>query len=217
MIGSPKLLDALGFVSTVVLVTASGALAPGPLFFATVSHGTRSGAKGGLFFSLGHMLFELPLAVVLAFGFSTVVDQPIVRPLTGLLGGVMLLFFGILQIRESLAPKRGDQTMSSRILVKNPVILGIIFTGLNPYFIMWWLTIGIKLMSDLSVFLSLVSFLLMYVSHVWMDYGWLTLSAYLARRGTSLVSSKGYRILMAVFGVVLICFGLNYLITTLFI
>lgn len=209
-------LDALSFVSTVVLVTVSGALAPGPLFFATVSHGAKSGAKSGLLFSVGHMLFELPLAAVLAFGFSTVVDQPIVRPLTGLLGGVALLFFGVLQIRESLVPKRGGP-MFSGILVRNPVLLGIIFTGLNPYFIMWWLTIGIKLMSDLSVFLSLVSFLLMYVSHVWMDYAWLTLSAYLARRGVSLIGGKGYRILMIVFGLILICFGLNFLITTLLI
>jgi len=209
-------LDTLSFISTVVFVTASGALAPGPLFFATVSHGAKSGAKGGLLFSVGHTLFELPLAALLALGFSTVVDQPLVRPLTGLLGGVALLLFGVLQIRESWIPKSG-QTRFSRILVRNPVLLGIIFTGLNPYFIVWWFTVGIKLMSDLSVFLSLAAFLLMYVFHVWMDYAWLTLSAYLARRGVSLVGSKGYRILMTVFGLILICFGLNFLIATLFI
>jgi threonine/homoserine/homoserine lactone efflux protein len=209
-------LDALSFVSTVVIVTASGALAPGPLFFATVSHGAKSGAKGGLLFSVGHMLFELPLTAFLALGFSAVVDQPMVRPLTGLLGGVALIFFGVLQIRESLVPKHG-QTKLSGIFVRNPVLLGIIFTGLNPYFIMWWLTIGVKLISDALVFLSLLGFLLMYVSHVWMDYAWLTLSAYLAHRGASLVGSKGYRILMTVFGLILICFGLNFLIVTIFI
>ena len=207
-------MDALSFVSTVVIVTASGALAPGPLLFATVSHGAKSGAKGGLLFSVGHTLFELPLTTFLALGFSTVVDQPIVSRLTGLVGGVALLFFGVLQIRESLVPKRG-QTRFGGILVRNPVLLGIIFTGLNPYFIMWWLTIGIKLISEALVFLSFVGFVLMYVSHVWMDYVWLTLSAYLARRGASLVSSKGYRILMTIFGLILICFGLNFLIATI--
>jgi len=207
-------LDALGFISTVVLVTASGALAPGPLFFATISHGVKSGAKGGLLFSIGHTLVELPLAAVLALGFSTIVDQPIVRPLTGLLGGVALLFFGFLQIRESLVTK-GDQTRFSGVLVRNPILLGIMFTGLNPYFIMWWLMIGVKLISDALVFLSFVGFLLMYVSHVWMDYAWLTLSAYLARRGASLIGSKGYRMLMTVFGLVLIYFGLKFLVVTL--
>jgi len=207
-------LDALSFVSTVVIVTASGALAPGPLLFATVSHGAKSGAKGGLLVSVGHMLFELPLTIFLALGFSTVVDQPIVRPLTGLLGGVALLFFGVLQIRESLVPKRG-QTRFSGMLVRNPILLGIVFTGLNPYFIMWWLTIGINFISDALGFLSFFGFVLMYVSHVWMDYAWLTLTAYLARRGASVVGSKGYRILMTVFGLILICFGLNFLIATI--
>jgi threonine/homoserine/homoserine lactone efflux protein len=209
-------LDTLSFVSTVVLVTASGALAPGPLFLATISHGTKSGAKGGLLFSVGHTLFELPLTTFLALGFSTIVDQPMVRPLTGLLGGVALLFFGVLQIRESLAQKHG-QTRFNKILARSPILLGIIFTGLNPYFIMWWLTIGIKLISDALVLLSFVGFLLMYVSHVWMDYAWLTLSAYLAHRGASLIGNKGYRILMTVFGLILICFGLNFLIVILFL
>jgi len=209
-------LDALSFVSTVVFVTASGALAPGPLFFATVSHGARSGAKGGLLFSVGHTVVELTLTAVLALGFSTIVDQPIVRPLTGLLGGVALLFFGVLQIRESMKQKHG-QTGFSSILVRNPVLLGMVFTGLNPYFIMWWLTVGIKLIWDALDFLSFIGFLLMYVSHVWMDYAWLTLSAYLARRGASLVGSRGYRILTIVFGLILICFGLNFLISTILV
>ena len=207
-------MDALGFISTVVLVTASGALAPGPLFFATISHGVKSGAKGGLLFSIGHTLVELPLAAVLALGFSTVVDQPVVRPLTGLLGGVALLFFGFLQIRESLITK-GGQTRFSGVLVRNPILLGIVFTGLNPYFIMWWLMIGVKLISDALIFSSFAGFLLMYVSHVWMDYAWLTLSAYLAHRGASLIGSKGYRVLMTVFGLVLIYFGLKFLVVTL--
>lgn len=209
-------MDALSFVSTVVLVTASGALMPGPLFFANVSHGAKSGAKSGLLFSVGHTIVELALAAVLALGFSTVVDRPEVHLLTGLLGGVALVFFGVLQIRDSLKP-RGGQTMFSDALVRNPIVLGIVFTGLNPYFIMWWLTIGVKLVSDAVVFLSFAGFLLMYVSHVWMDYAWLTLSAYLAHQGVNLVGGRGYRILMTVFGLILICFGLNFLITTFLI
>jgi len=62
-------MELLNFIVTVVLVTASGALAPGPLFFATVSHGTRSGAKGGLAFSIGHTLVEFPLVLLLALVF----------------------------------------------------------------------------------------------------------------------------------------------------
>ncbi len=47
-------MDLFSFVVTVIILTASGALAPGPLFFATITHGTKHGAKSGLIFSIAH-------------------------------------------------------------------------------------------------------------------------------------------------------------------
>ncbi|UCE44460.1 MAG: LysE family transporter, partial [Candidatus Bathyarchaeota archaeon] len=83
-------MELLDFIATVVLVTASGALAPGPLFFAAVSHGTKSGARGGLAFSIGHTLVELPLVLLLAFVFGKVASQvagePAVKISTGIAG-----------------------------------------------------------------------------------------------------------------------------------
>jgi len=92
-------MELLEFIATVVLVTASGALAPGPLFFATVSHGTKSGAKGGLAFSIGHTLVEFPLVLLLALVFgeiaSEVAGEPAVKVSTGVVGGLFLLIFGL--------------------------------------------------------------------------------------------------------------------------
>jgi threonine/homoserine/homoserine lactone efflux protein len=65
--------------------------------------------------------------------------------------------------------------------------------------------------------LALASFagvLIMYVSHVWMDYAWLTGTAYLAKKGTSLVGGKGYRAIMMVFGAILIFFGAYFLVSS---
>ena len=47
-------MDALNLAVTIILVTASGALAPGPLFFVTISHGANFGIKSGLLFSIAH-------------------------------------------------------------------------------------------------------------------------------------------------------------------
>jgi len=101
------------------------------------------------------------------------------------------------------------------ISLRNPVLLGLFFTGLNPYFIIWWLTVGLKLISNSITFASWAGVLLMYVAHVWMDYVWLTVTAHLAKRGTSLVGSSGYRIAMTVFGGILVCFGLYFLFSAL--
>jgi len=31
---------------------------------------------------------------------------------------------------------------------KGPILLGVIFSALNPFFPIWWLTVGLKLISD---------------------------------------------------------------------
>jgi len=213
-------MDIFGFIITIVVVTASGALAPGPLFFINVAHGTKSGAKGGIAFSVGHSIVEFGLVMLLARVLLTLVNEPtmmyepVVKSIIGVIGGIFLLVFGILQVHQFLISKSemlGGKSIPSR----NPLLLGSIFTGLNPYFIIWWLTVGLKLISDSIIFASLAGVLLMYLAHVWMDYVWLTGTAYLAKRGTSLISSRAYRIVMAVFGGTLVYFGLYFLLASL--
>jgi len=208
-------MDIFGFIATIIVVTASGALAPGPLFFVNIAHGTKSGAKGGIAFSVGHSIVEFSLVMLLAllaFGLLAVVDKPVVKSIIGVIGGTFLLVFGILQIHQFLISK--SETFGGKSIPSgNPLLLGLIFTGLNPYFIIWWLTAGLELVCLSVVFASWMGVLLMYVAHVWMDYVWLTATAYLAKRGTSLVGSRGYRIVMAVFGGILVYFGLYFLIS----
>jgi threonine/homoserine/homoserine lactone efflux protein len=47
-------MDLLNFVITVILLTASGALAPGPLFFQTITQGAKISSRCGLIFSKSH-------------------------------------------------------------------------------------------------------------------------------------------------------------------
>jgi threonine/homoserine/homoserine lactone efflux protein len=89
----------------VVVVTASGALAPGPLFFATIAHGAKSGAKSGLIFSLAHTIVEFSLVIALALGLLTIANEPTIKLMIGVVGGAALLVFGVLQIRDSLVSK----------------------------------------------------------------------------------------------------------------
>jgi len=206
--------DLFTFIATVVVVTASGALAPGPLFFTNITHGTKTGAKGGLAFSVGHTIFELSLVLFLAFTLQTVAHEPLIKLVVGVVGGIALLMFGALQVRGALSPKPPSATGKSEAPLKNPLLLGTIFTGLNPYFILWWLTVGMTLIVNALALASFAGVLIMYVSHVWMDYAWLTGTAYLAKKGTSLVGGKGYRMVMIVFGAILILFGLYFLLTS---
>ncbi len=207
-------MDLFTFIATVVVVTASGALAPGPLFFTNIAHGARSGAKGGFAFSVGHTIFELSLVLFLAFTLQIVINEPLITVVVGAVGGAASLVFGFLQIREALASK-SLSVGETGIKARNALVLGTLFTGLNPYFIIWWLTVGITLIVNALVLASFAGVLIMYVSHVWMDYAWLIGTAYLARRGTSLIGGRGYRVVMVIFGAILILFGLYFLVSAL--
>jgi threonine/homoserine/homoserine lactone efflux protein len=51
----------------------------------------------------------------------------------------------------------------------------------------------------------------MFLCHVWMDYVWLIAIAYFAKRGVNALGSRWYRILIGLFGVILIYFGILFL------
>jgi threonine/homoserine/homoserine lactone efflux protein len=206
--------DILTFIAEVIGVTASGALAPGPLFVKNITEGTKSGARSGFLFAIGHTAVEFSLVIALALGLLTVANEPAVKIVIGVAGGLALLVFGLLQMRESLSSKPVQMREEKRAF-KSHFLIGTVFTGLNPYFLLWWLVPGSKLILDSIEFASWAGVLLMYVAHVWMDYAWLTGTAYLARRGTKFVNRKGYRIVLMLFGLILIGFGVYFLASAL--
>jgi threonine/homoserine/homoserine lactone efflux protein len=206
-------MDLFSFVVTVIILTASGALAPGPLFFATITHGTKHGAKSGLIFSIAHTVVEFLLIMLLALGLLTVASEPIVKMVIGLIGGIVLIAFGTIQIRNSIISNPED-LKKPKASYRHLFILGLAFTGLNPYFILWWLTVGAQLIIIALEFAALFGVLFMFVCHVWMDYVWLTGTAYFAKKGTNIMGLKWYKPLLIVFGVILIYFGITFIIST---
>ncbi len=206
-------MDAVSFIATVVLVTASGALAPGPLFFVTVSHGAKSGAKSGLIFSVAHTMVEFALVILLASGLLAVANEPAVKIIVGVAGGVALISFGLMQIRESLWPKP-DGAKHREPTTRNLLLIGLAFTGLNPFFIVWWLTVGAQLILLAIEFASFYGILFMYACHVWIDYVWLVSVAHFAKIGMNVAGLKWYRAVMTIFGAALAYFGITFLFSS---
>ncbi|MGD8564844.1 MAG: LysE family transporter [Candidatus Bathyarchaeota archaeon] len=210
-------MEALDFILTIVLVTASGALAPGPLFVANLSKGSKYGAKSGFIFSFAHNIVEFTLVMLLAFGllFITNHARESVKFTVGIAGGIMLIIFGVIQIYKSVGSQQEALLAHDEREFRGLLVLGLTLTGLNPFFIIWWLTAGAQLIIISLEFASIAGVLLMYVCHVWMDYLWLILTAQLAKTGMNIVGYKGYRFLIAIFGGILIYFGLTFLSNSL--
>ena len=201
------------FVITVIVITASGALAPGPMFFGLLMHGSKEGARAGFSCAIGHTLVEFPLVLALSLGLLAAASQPAIKQVIGLVGGIGLIGFGILQIYDTLRKKpEFGEIPRKRRMPASSIVLGVALTGLNPYFILWWLTIGSVLIVQAIAFAAILGVLIMYVSHVWMDYAYLTFLAHLGRKGKAIMGSRYYKLVLIGFGVVLICYGLTFIL-----
>jgi threonine/homoserine/homoserine lactone efflux protein len=202
------------FVVTVIVITASGALAPGPLTFAILMHGSKGGAWAGFCCAIGHTLVEFPLVLALAFGLLAAASQPFIKSIIGFVGGIGLIGFGVLQIHETLKTNVGSERRAKGIPAGS-VLLGLALTGLNPYFLLWWLTIGSVLILQALAFAALVGVILMYVSHVWMDYAFLSALAHFGKKGRKIVGSKYYRMVLIAFGLILIYYGSSFVLAAI--
>jgi threonine/homoserine/homoserine lactone efflux protein len=195
----------LHLLVSVIVISASGALAPGPLFVATVSEGVRKGPRAGLLSATGHMIVEFPLVLLLAGGFALIVSGDVsYQVFVGVAGSLALVIFGYMQIRGAFRGGGTAATAGSQSRMGGPLLVGIIFTGLNPYFIAWWLTVGAKLVLDSFRLAAWVGILAMYVSHIWIDYAWLYAAAFLSHRGAKLVQYRGLRLVNIALGILLI-------------
>jgi threonine/homoserine/homoserine lactone efflux protein len=63
------------FLLSVIGISLSGVMAPGPLTAATITKGYND-KYAGVFIALGHGIIELPLMVVIYFGFASYLASP---------------------------------------------------------------------------------------------------------------------------------------------
>ena len=195
------------FAIMVIAISASGVMAPGPLFAANVSYGLRGGAKSGIKMAIGHTIVEFPLVILLGVGVFSLEIFPEFRTLISIFGAITLFAFAILQIRTVLQKKEDITTKPKH----GPVITGIVLSALNPFFIIWWLTIGFKLISDAMLIWAFSGILVMFFLHIWMDFVWLGGVAFLASKSSRILSNRNYKILMIGLSLMLVYFGITFL------
>ena len=196
------------FAFVVIVISASGVMSPGPLFAANISHGLRDGARSGIKMAVGHTIVEFPLVILLGIGALSLEIFPEFRTLISILGALTLFVFAFMQIRTTLQDGKG---LSSK-LKQNPIVTGIAFSALNPFFIVWWLTIGLKLITDAMLIWAFAGMLVVFVIHIWMDFVWLGGIAFLASKSTQIMSNQKYKVLMIGLNATLIYFGITFLL-----
>jgi threonine/homoserine/homoserine lactone efflux protein len=207
-------MNVLDFGMEIVAVSASGVLAPGPLFFMNLLFGSRFGMSAGLRVANGHALVEVPFIVFLATGLIAFNSARNFSDIIAIIGGVAILVFAALQLASVFWEKRQFAQIATVDFVdsKSPFVGGIVLTAFNPFFLIWWFTVGLKLILDSAMFGFTTGLASLLAFHIWMDYAWLSGTAYLAFKGSKLVSSRYYPILVATLSAVLAYYGISFII-----
>ena len=189
---------------TSFIVALSGAIMPGPLLTVTISESSRRGPMTGPLLIVGHALLELTLVLALLLGLAPLLKMEPVFIVIALAGSAVLLWMGIGMLKS--LPSMTLVTDDSSAVKRNLILSGIIMSLVNPYWSIWWATIGLGyiLHSMEAGTMGVVAF---FTGHILGDLFWYAAVSTAIWKGRQLLSDRGYRILIGACAACLIVFS----------
>jgi threonine/homoserine/homoserine lactone efflux protein len=191
------------------MIALSGALVPGPLFTITVSESARRGASTGPFLILGHAILEILIIILILSGLSPLLKHETTRYIISLVGGSMLVLMGIMILKD-LRSVRLDLSAEQRKKEMNLVLTGIVGSLANPYWIIWWATIGLGYLVS-SMKYGIAGVVVFFLGHIFADLAWYSVISYAVARGRKVMGDKSYRTVLALCALFLIAFGVWFI------
>jgi len=194
------------FLLSAAAISLTGVMLPGPMTAATIAKGYDN-KHAGAWITAGHAVIEIPLIVVMTaiyFGSGRFLGSPQVERVLYVVGGLMLVYLGFRMFRATL---RTHSTMGG--LPASSLITGIVITGTNPAFYIWWATAGAVLITGAARF-GLVGVILFTVVHLPLDLAWsefLSVGTFESKRWWT---QKVQRVVFTVCALILVGFGIRF-------
>ena len=198
----------LPILLSVVVISFSGVMMPGPMFAVTLAKSYKS-PSAGAWIAVGHAVIEVPLILLIYFGFAQFFQNDVVRLLLSILGGGMVIWLGINMFRA-----RAEVVQGGKELPYSAFTAGILTSGLNPFFLVWWATVGSLLIMRFLDF-GITGLVLFTIVHWLCDLVWLSLVSVTVYRTRSLWGRKFQEGLFIACSLLLIGFGSWFMISGL--
>lgn len=195
------------------VIALSGALMPGPLLTVTVAESARAGFRAGPLLITGHAALEFLLVIAIVLGLGPFLKSPPVMGVIALVGGGVLFWMGVDMVRHSSGLSLNGQTAGGHEQARsNLVLLGVLASLSNPYWILWWATIGLGYLVAAMKF-GAMGVAVFFFGHIAADYAWYALISLGISRGKRLFKDKSYQIMIRICGVFLVGFGVWFLLS----
>ncbi|UCD73524.1 MAG: LysE family transporter [Candidatus Bathyarchaeota archaeon] len=207
-------IEELAFLASASFIIGfSGAIVPGPMFVATVVWSTKRGHIAGPLVVLGHVIAETAIMLVLLLGLSFIFESNEIRLLSGVFGGLFLVWSSIDLLRSSMSadnqllPKlEGSLPMSG-----DPTLAGFITSISNPYFFIWWATVGNHYTTIGLETASYIGVMVFAFAHWLSDLTWFSLVSLSASKGRKVMGDRVYRFILGVCGMLLMILGVLFI------
>lgn len=208
-----SLTQALSLGGAAFLVGLSGAMSPGPYLTVTITRTLRDGWLAAALMLVGHALLEGALLIGFAFGLQTLLVKPLATTILSIVGGAVLLWMG-----AGLARGAWDGSVSADLEAEAesssmaPVLHGAVVSISNPWWTLWWATIGVTLAAQ-GLAIGAVGVAAFFIGHQLADVVWYGFVITAVSKGRGLLSPTVYRGVIAALALFLAAFGLRFLLS----
>lgn len=189
---------------TSFVIALSGAMMPGPLLTATISESTRHGFKAGPLLILGHGILELLLVTALLLGLAPLLQKDSVFIVVAVAGSFFLLWMAITMFR-SLPRLRVEWEVASSAH-DHLVVNGMLLSLANPYWTVWWASIGLGYILYSRQF-GYPGVFFFFLGHIAADLAWYAVISFIVDRGRCFFSDRLYRAVIGACAAFLVLFA----------
>jgi threonine/homoserine/homoserine lactone efflux protein len=196
----------LAALGTVIVTSLSGVMMPGPMFTVTIAKSLKS-PWAGVLVSLGHAVIEVPLILLVYFGLKGFFQNLTFQFVLSILGGGMIIYMAIDQFRA-----RKRMVTEGKDTTYNAFTAGILMSGLNPFFLFWWATVGLKLLQTFTSSVGTWGIPFFVVTHWLCDLVWLSVVSFTIYRTHSFWGEKVQEWVFIVLSLALLYFGGQFVV-----
>ncbi len=201
-----------------LIVAFSGALVPGPMFTLVIKSVAEKGFWSSFFIVVGHSILELLIVISFYLGILKYLDNPLTVKIISITGGFFLLYMAISIIvsvlRKKVKLELGTKNLRNELGTKNTFIIvgkGILISLANPYWYIWWLTVGAAFMVK-SVAYGIGGVSLFYTGHILADFIWYLFIGFIISTGRKFFNQKIYITILLACSAFLIYLGVRFII-----
>jgi threonine/homoserine/homoserine lactone efflux protein len=157
--------------------------------------------------ALGHAVIEVPLILLIYFGFARFFEEPALQLVLSIVGGGMIVWLGVAMFRARTAVVR-----QGKELPYSAFSVGILTSGLNPFFILWWATVGSLLIMKFLDF-GVGGLIVFIIAHWLTDLIWLSIVSIVVFKTHSLWGARFQEGIFIACSLLLLGFGLWFVVS----